>query len=534
MALRDSFPFERLPAELRVQVYELLYLCEFPLYIIWSRARKQIAGVTYPCEHGNKSGERAAYLDKHGAALLRTKKAIHNEALPMLYARNAFIFPEKFAFQEFADTAESGVPLIRAVTFRMISPKFYAHPTSYLDVFTGIRSFEWTLRDLIGSRSYPSFLAKRLLEPARDFVCFGTSAVSRRARLGMIRFVTRMRVTPQQHGRPGYDSVEEVLQAIKDELEKLLVKKGLHTRILHSSTNMLTGSKTKMDRRKSAKPLSQIEQPQSVHQDKPFPFEKLPAELRNAVYLAYFVRTKPVAIARRKCPMIQTQKTFTVTLADGSTRTRTVTIKTSIDAQLNSGELGTPGLAGPKCIKILGTNGASILRSNETISKEAISILYGQNKFSLNSLSVLEEFIKMIGDKIKFLRHCKLDYINGYHQKNGVNVLAAAENLQVLEIHVGVSTYCKNLDKVCGEHGRVIDPVLAFVLQGKTDVQRQDQFQRLRLVIDAKRYRKNEQGLIDHEGQEIKNPKIAEETIRAEVKKRLITRGLLKQGTDKS
>ncbi|KAK4962720.1 hypothetical protein LTR10_000347 [Elasticomyces elasticus] len=203
MALRDSFPFDRLPAELRVQVYELLYLCEFPLYIVGSRRRKQIAGVTYPFEHGNKSGERAAYPEKDGAALLRTKKDIHNEALPLLYARNAFIFPEKFAFQEFADIAESGVPLIRTVTFRMISPKFYAHPTSYLGVFTSIRSFEWTLRDLIGS------------------------PVSRRARFDMIRFVTRMRVTPQQPERPGYDSVEDVLQAVKDELEKLLVKKGV-------------------------------------------------------------------------------------------------------------------------------------------------------------------------------------------------------------------------------------------------------------------------------------------------------------------
>ncbi|KAK4894909.1 hypothetical protein LTR27_007031 [Elasticomyces elasticus] len=226
MAPRDSFPFERLPAELRVQIYELLYLCEFPLYIVRSRRRKQIAGVTYPFEHGNKSGERAAYLDKDGAALLRTKKAIHNEALPLLYARNAFIFPMTFAFREFADTAESGVALTRTVTFRMISPKFYAHPTNYLDVFTGIRSFEWTLRDLIGSRSYSSFLAKRLLKPARDFVCFGTSAVSRRARFDMIRFVTRMRVTPQQPGRPGCESVEEVLRAIQDELEKLLAKKA--------------------------------------------------------------------------------------------------------------------------------------------------------------------------------------------------------------------------------------------------------------------------------------------------------------------
>ncbi|KAK4962721.1 hypothetical protein LTR10_000348 [Elasticomyces elasticus] len=297
---------------------------------------------------------------------------------------------------------------------------------------------------------------------------------------------------------------------------------------------MLTGSNTKMDRSKPAKPLSQIEQPQSDHQDKPFPFKKLPAELRNAVYLAYFVRTKPVAIARRKCPMVQTQKTFTNTLADGSTRTRTATIKTSIDAQLNSGELGTPGLAGPKCIRLFGTNGASILRANKTIYNEAILMLYGQNKFSFKSLSSLTEFIDMVGDKIKALQHCKLDYINGYHQTVGVNKLADTENLQVLELHVGVSTWCTTLEDVCGEHGRVIGPVLAFVLQGKTDVQHQDRFQRLRLAIDAGRYRQNEQGFIDYEGQEIKDPTIAEETIRAEVKKRLITRGLLKQETDKS
>ncbi|KAK4891497.1 hypothetical protein LTR49_028665, partial [Elasticomyces elasticus] len=231
--------------------------------------------------------------------------------------------------------------------------------------------------------------------------------------------------------------------------------------------------------------------------------------------------------ARRDCPTTKTEKTTATDQEDGTRLIETVTTKKPGEIQLISGELGTPGLAGPKCRRQLGTNGASILRENKTIYNEAIAMLYRQNQFSLKSLS-LTEFIKMLGDKIKALRHCKLDYINGYHQALRINLLADAENLQVLEIHSGVSTYCKTLEHV---YGILKEPVVAFVSRGKTDVKHQDRFRRLRLAIDAERYRRNENGLVDHKGQEIKDATMAENIIRTEFKKRLITRGLLKENT---
>ncbi|KAK3615920.1 hypothetical protein LTR22_027243 [Elasticomyces elasticus] len=176
--------------------------------------------------------------------------------------------------------------------------------------------------------------------------------------------------------------------------------------------------------------------------------------------------------ARRDCPTTKTEKTTATDQEDGTRLIETVTTKKSGEIQLISGELGTPRLAGPKCRRQLGTNGASIPRANKTIYNEAIAMLYGQNQFSLKSLS-LTEFIKMLGDRIKALRHCKLDYINGYHQALRINLLADAENLQVLEIYSGVSTYCKTLEHV---YGLPKEPVVAFVSRGMTDVQRQDRF----------------------------------------------------------
>ncbi|KAK5727840.1 hypothetical protein LTR17_012383 [Elasticomyces elasticus] len=278
--------------------------------------------------------------------------------------------------------------------------------------------------------------------------------------------------------------------------------------------------------RKTSNPIAQVKLPQLAPTDKPFPFEKLPAELRNAVYEIHFVREKAVEIVRRKCPMDIIQQTITTDIGESMTYPR----KTPSEVRLNTGELGTTGLTGNKCITLLGFHGASILRASKTINTEAKSILYGSNKFSVRSLACLTEFVRCIGVNIKTLRHCKLDFTHGPHLAIGASLLADAEDLQAFEIHVDVTRWCDTLDDV---YARIGPALITFISKGKTDAERQGQYELLQLSIDPKRYGQHN-GLKDHEGQDIKEPARAQGVVIAEVKKRLITSGILKEIEDSS
>ncbi|KAK5727839.1 hypothetical protein LTR17_012382 [Elasticomyces elasticus] len=234
MAEQKPFPFERLPAELRILIYEYHLFRDIPVHIIVRSPRHhpKMVAVTYPEERHNAPGPQATYLGKQGAALLRTNKNTYNEVVALLYAHNTLVFHEPGQFEDFSKTAKSGVPLVRKVTFRMTAfdeakASVSVHPTPQLESFTSLQTFEWTLRGLVASHTYPARKARNLLLPTQAFVAFGKTAIARRAQFDKIHFVTRTRLDVQGRGRPGYDTAEEVLKAIKDEIEKLLIKRSV-------------------------------------------------------------------------------------------------------------------------------------------------------------------------------------------------------------------------------------------------------------------------------------------------------------------
>ncbi|KAK5688340.1 hypothetical protein LTS10_000318 [Elasticomyces elasticus] len=234
MADQKPFPFERLPAELRVQIYEYHLIRDIPVHIITRSPhnRPKMVAVTYPEERYNAPGPRATYLGKHGAALLRTNRNTYNETVALLYAHNTFVFHEPGLIKDFSKTAKSGVPLICKVTFQMDAYKesqesVHVHPTPHLEHFTSLQTFHWTLRGLIASHTYPARKARNLLLPTQAFVAFGKTSTARRAQFDRIQFVTRTRLDQQGRGKVGYGTAEDVMQAIKNELEKLLIKRNV-------------------------------------------------------------------------------------------------------------------------------------------------------------------------------------------------------------------------------------------------------------------------------------------------------------------
>ncbi|KAK5730612.1 hypothetical protein LTR15_000549 [Elasticomyces elasticus] len=259
-------------------------------------------------------------------------------------------------------------------------------------------------------------------------------------------------------------------------------------------------------------------------EDKPFPFEKLPAELRNAVYEFYFVREKPIKICRRRCPMIKTEDTITAESSEG-TRTYTRTTKTRAEIKFNSGELDTPGVVGGKCITLLGANGASILRANKTINEEAISILYGSNKFAINSLPCMIEFMRSLGTHTKQLRHFRMDFVYGPDLAIGIKLLANVENLRVVEISVLLEHWCNSLHAVCKRLERAVK---AFVSSGNSDIQRQRRFDQLKFLPNGA-YNVNGDGscLKDEKGQPIMEEEAAMNLLKHELRAVLTGLGLL-------
>ncbi|KAK5730613.1 hypothetical protein LTR15_000550 [Elasticomyces elasticus] len=234
MATRNIFPFERLPAELRVQIYQYIFVCKLPIHII-STPERSPKGVRYPRENQTRSGRAEHVLGKSGTALMRANKSTHAEVLPVLYAQNHFVFPQEHPFRGFVRKAKSGIGLIRKITLRLDPeeyksilhvPRMHVQP---LRPFTDLRTFEWTLHGVILSRTYPSYRARNLdlIDPIVTFVSLVDSPDARRAQFAKPRFVTRAKPAKGGKRKSSYQTADEVLQAIKDVLERILLGRGV-------------------------------------------------------------------------------------------------------------------------------------------------------------------------------------------------------------------------------------------------------------------------------------------------------------------
>lgn len=99
--------FSKLPGELRNKIYQLLLVSDESV-----TPQQQLLGLSKAMKHMHHGGYKpAAGLD---ATLLQTCRAIHHEALPILYGSNTFMFNKSVSMWQFG---EYGLPRVEEGTW---------------------------------------------------------------------------------------------------------------------------------------------------------------------------------------------------------------------------------------------------------------------------------------------------------------------------------------------------------------------------------------------------------------------------------
>ncbi|TKA81983.1 hypothetical protein B0A49_00478 [Cryomyces minteri] len=138
---------------------------------------------------------------------------------------------------------------------------------------------------------------------------------------------------------------------------------------------------------------------------KPFPFESLPAEIRNKIYLLT-LRYDNLIISRSK---------------------RRERLKRNKE-KLRGLDQRAP---------------LALLQVNKAIREEASSVFYGFNTFQMDTTKTLLHFLEFIGDHRRFLSNIVLAGTSGYDTKapEALNLLADATHLRRLLFYQGVKAH---------------------------------------------------------------------------------------------
>ena len=143
--------------------------------------------------------------------------------------------------------------------------------------------------------------------------------------------------------------------------------------------------------------------------NKVFPFDQLPTELREVVY--------EELLAGHKLNIIRESK-------EGRFVPKSVTCGTGINFRYPSYYSDRP--------RIFPNRALSILRVSKAISAEALSVLYGRNKFKFGDMKVMRDFMETIQDNTSLLREVSVA-AHGCIISN-IKYLWAIENLKSMEI----------------------------------------------------------------------------------------------------
>jgi hypothetical protein len=118
---REIFPFEKLPAELRVQIYRNILVHAGPVYLTFIVAGLAATAAGKAILQGKADPrsrvKRTPLLPVHGTAILRLNKLTYAEALPILYSENTFFFESDRSVGSLVKMATQGAPLVNEITF---------------------------------------------------------------------------------------------------------------------------------------------------------------------------------------------------------------------------------------------------------------------------------------------------------------------------------------------------------------------------------------------------------------------------------
>ena len=158
-----------------------------------------------------------------------------------------------------------------------------------------------------------------------------------------------------------------------------------------------------------------------------FPFERLPPELRNAIYEKYLVCDQPIRITHTRVPRPNTWERRRL----GSKAVPKEPCEYRVRSNLNAAAEEKD-----KQAVLIGFNRVNILCLNKAINAEAVKMLYGANTFSFSSMPSMVQFLERASPSVKHIRHVKLLFWNKNHNQDALKLLHPATDLQDLELAI--------------------------------------------------------------------------------------------------
>lgn len=233
MRCTDIFPFEKLPAELRITIYGDVFGTIDTVRIHRRRPAKGTASVlkgTVEVLRKNQITTKIVpFQPKQGVAILRINKLAYQEALPILYSARTFCFTSIPSLQQFAVEARAGLPLVQHIKLMQWGEASLGQALAKLKPATGLQRFEIDVPSC--SCLDAAFSAHFLQRGVTAFIRLGETPAAARHRFDIVSF--NFRVIPH-HIRRGCETMSSARCAQKSlEIKALLEKTVLVRRILN-------------------------------------------------------------------------------------------------------------------------------------------------------------------------------------------------------------------------------------------------------------------------------------------------------------
>ena len=246
------FPFERLPAELRNTIYKLDLVSDVPIRITHSRGRRSTAkllanGVTWTPNtdevrpHGHLMVDDNEYKKLGASSLMRTGRAVYEEATSVLYGCNTFALASAPSLRTLLTFIGARTESLRYVSLEGWSPadvckglELLAKSTHLRELALGVPLYH-TLRHPHDRRAVVcntfGTVLKAMGDAVQEYVAWDETAAGRRVRFDSLRFTPFKHAHPYEHyvvsdGKG--EVIEEeaaAMQYLKRRFEKVLVKR---------------------------------------------------------------------------------------------------------------------------------------------------------------------------------------------------------------------------------------------------------------------------------------------------------------------
>ncbi|KAK5120170.1 hypothetical protein LTR85_006651 [Meristemomyces frigidus] len=189
-ARNKTFPFEKLPPELRNMVYEK-FLTRHRRITITRRPKRHTPKAFELLSHRRWNVRKpTCLLGPRGSSLLRTNRSIYMETLPMLYGANRFQFANVAALAQFMKDTGRGASHLRDISFRDWFTDATLQRAAALFVDIGALVQYRVRTDSVDSVQTLQTRVNQIARSSATFVRLGKTQADCRRRFDILRFAT--------------------------------------------------------------------------------------------------------------------------------------------------------------------------------------------------------------------------------------------------------------------------------------------------------------------------------------------------------